>query len=173
MSANEKGFFMLKRFACLFPLTLILALGLMLPAGCGVKSRQATSEDLLQKMAGRWEVDVDASMKVDSGVREEILDNGEEKFVTDYGQFGVGLNMQTREFALYKSRKALLDKWPFVVAPETPEDTAAREKGIRQVRLGFTDDGGAFSYELRDEPDGKLSVFAEDGLVGVFYRLKD
>ena len=160
---------MLKKFAHLFVMTLCLAL----TAGCGAKSRLATPEDLLQEMAGRWEVDVDASMQVDSGIRDRVNNYGKEKIVRDLGQIGFDINLQARKLDFYMSREALLQSEPFVVAPETPEDTAAREKGIREVRLNFDGKGREFFYVLRYNADGKLHVSSQDGPVGVFSRLKE
>ncbi len=155
---------MFKKIVCLF--------FLLLGAGCAAKAHLATPEDLLKEMAGHWEVDIEASRKVYSSVQEEILSNGEESFVKNYGQLGVGINVQTREFFFYKSRGVLISSWPFVVAPETPEDKAAREKGIRQVRL-ILDNDTNFAHVLRYEADGKLSVFDRNALIGVFSRLKE
>ena len=155
---------MLKKIVCLFILTLAV--------GCVAKAHFATPEDVLKEIASsRWEIDIDASMKVDSGVREKINKIGRENFIQKYGQFGFGINLQTREFSLYKSRGVLHESWSFILAPETPEDKAAWESGIRQVRLAL--DGYKHDCLLRYEDNGKVSTFTDGQLLGVFSRLKE
>lgn len=115
--------------------------------------------------SSRWEIDIDASMKVDSSVRSEINHDGREDFVQKSGQLGFGINMYTQKnmFVWYKSRKVLLEVWPFVLAPETPESMAAWESGVRQVRLTLPDHPG-FIYTLRYEGNDKVSYFRNGGL---------
>ena len=161
---------MLKKFTSLFPLTLILTLALM--AGCAAKSHLATPEDVLKEIASsRWEVDIDASMQVDSFVRDLVESMGKEEFVQKSGQFGFAINLEPQRFIWHESREVLLERVPFAVAPETPEDKAAWESGIRQVRLAL--DGYKHDCLLRYEDNGKISIFADDKLVGVFSRLKE
>lgn len=155
---------MLKKFVC----SLLLALAV---TGCAGKSRLATPEDILQEMAGRWKVDIAASLKQESELRDALREKGAKIFCMDYGQIEIVINMQSRTFHWYKPREER--NMPFVVVPETPEDTAEREKGIRQVRLAFEETVGSFGYVLRYGNDGRLSLFAHYGLVAVFSRLKE
>ena len=88
---------MQKRLVCLLILVLF--------AGCAAKSRAASPEAVLAEIAaGRWELDVEASMRVDSAAREEIEKIGRDKFVADYGQLGFSIDTQKRVIAWYAVR---------------------------------------------------------------------
>lgn len=157
---------MLKKSICL--LILVLAVG------CAAKSRTASPGDVLKEIsADRWEIDIDASMKVDSGAREEIEKIGRDKFIEDYGQLGFSLDAQRRVMTWYETRETVANTMSFAVAQENAEDAAARQNGARQVRLVMDDDQDAVIV-LRYADAGKLLVFIKDGkdeLIGVFAPL--
>ena len=157
---------MLKKFACL----VILALAV----GCAAKSRQASPEDVLNEIAAnRWEIDVDASMRVDSDAREEIEKIGRDEFIADYGQIGFSIDAQRRVLTWYGSREAVANTLAFTVAPESAEDAASRQKGVRQARLVMDEDKDSI-ITLRYDGAGKLLLFIKsekDELLGVFSPL--
>lgn len=160
---------MLRKIVCLF----ILMLGLALVAGCAAKSHFAAPEDVLKEIASsRWEIDIDASMKVDSAARDEINKIGRENFIQEHGQFGFGINLQTRKYEVYTSREVLAQSEPFVVDPETPESKAAWESGIGEVSFRSGENRTEI-FTLRYEDNGKVSFFKNDKLGGVFSRLKE
>ena len=154
---------MLKKFACL--LILILAVG------CAAKSRQASPEGVLKEIAAsRWEIDVAASMRVDSSAREEIERIGRDDFVYRYGQVGFSLDMQKHELTWYESREAVDKVLAFTVAPESAEDAAERARGVRQARL-ILHDNGDIPITLRYDEAGKLQLFAKGELFCVLAPL--
>lgn len=159
---------MLKKFACLFVLFI-----LSLAVGCAAKPRLATPEDVLREIASsRWEIDFDASMKMDSAVRRMVNDEGEEEVAREYGQLRFDINLQTQKFDWYDSPGVLVESPQFVLAPETSEDKAAWEEGIRQVRLKMGE-GARITYTLRYEDNDMVSFFKDGKLGGVFSRLKE
>lgn len=158
---------MLKKFACL--LILILAVG------CAAKSHSSSPEDVLKEIsASRWEIDVDASMRVDSAARDAIEKRGRDKFFEDFGQLGFGIDAQKRVMIWYHTREGVDKTTPFTVAPENAEDASERQKGVRQVRLDMYEDKDAV-ITLRYGDAGKLLFFVNDGedeLLGVFAPLE-
>ena len=158
---------MQKRLVCLLILVLF--------AGCAAKSRAASPEAVLAEIAaGRWELDVEASMRVDSAAREEIEKIGRDKFVADYGQLGFSIDTQKHVIAWYADRKTAANALSFAVAPESAEDATERKNGVRQVRLVMDDDKAAVVM-LRYDGTGKLLFFMQDGrdeLIGVFAPLE-
>ena len=157
---------MLRKIVCV----LVLALAV----GCAAKSRSSSPEDVLKEIsASRWEIDVDASMQVDSAARDEIEKRGRDKFVEDFGQLGFGIDAQKRVITLYHTREVVDKTTPFTVAPENAEDAAERQKGVCQVRLDMYEDKDAV-ITLRYDDAGKLLFFIQDGeeeLLGVFAPL--
>ena len=154
---------MLKKFACV----VILALAV----GCAAKSRQASPEGVLNEIAAsRWEIDVDASMRVDCDAREEIETMGRDAFIRGYGQVGFSLDMQKHEFIWYDSREAVDEALAFTVAPESAEDVAERARGVRQARL-ILHDNSDIPITLRYDESGKLQLFARGKLFCVFSPL--
>lgn len=159
---------MLKKIVYLLVLSI-----LALAVGCAAKSRLATPEDVLAEIAAsRWEIDVDASMQVDSAARDEMNQIGRENFIQKYGQFGFGINLQTRKYEVYTSREVLAQSESFVVDPETPESKAAWESGIGEVSFRSGENRTEI-FTLRYEDNGKVSFFKNDKLGGVFSRLKE
>lgn len=158
---------MLKKFACLLILILLLAL----TVGCAAKSRSASPEDVLEEIASsRWEIDVDASMRVDSDAREEIETMGRDKFAHMYGQVGFSLDMQKHEFIWYESREVVDKALTFTVAPENAEDAAERTRGVRQAQL-ILHDNSDIPITLRYDEAGKLQLFAKGELFCVLAPL--
>ena len=157
---------MLKKTICL----LILALAV----GCAAKSRSASPEDVLKEIAAsRWEIDIDASMRVDSDARDEIEKIGRDKFVEGYGQLGFSLDAQRRVMTWYGTRQTVANTMSFTVAPESAEDSAEPKNGMRQVRL-IMDEDTDFVIMLRYDDAGKLLLFMKDGkdeLISVFAPL--
>lgn len=157
---------MLKKIICLFVLVLL--------ASCAAKQDAASPEDVLKEIAAsRWEIDVDASLKIDSAAREEIEKIGRDKFVAGYGQLGFGIDTVERVLVWYAVRETAADTMSFAVAPETAEEAAERKSGARQVRLIMNGDEN-LSFVLRYDGAGKLLFFMNDGkdeLIGVFAPL--
>ena len=157
---------MLRKIVCV----LVLALAV----GCAAKSRSSSPEDVLKEIAAsHWEIDVDASMRVDSGAGDEIEKIGRDKFIADYGQFGFSIDAQRRVMSWYETRETVANTMSFAVAPESGEDAAERRNGARQVRLIMDEDKDAV-ITLRYDDAGKLLLFIKDGkdeLLGVFAPL--
>ena len=112
------------------------------------------------------------SMQVDSAARDEMNQIGRENFIQKYGQFGFGINLQTRKYEVYTSREVLAQSESFVVDPETPESKAAWESGIGEVSFRSGENRTEI-FTLRYEDNGKVSFFKNDKLGGVFSRLKE
>ena len=158
---------MLKKFVCLLILVLL--------AGCAAKQHTVSPEDVLNEIAtSRWELDVEASMRLDSAAREEIEKIGRDKFVAGYGQLGFRIDTRKRVIAWCADRETAANTLSFAVAPENAEDAMERKSGARQVRLIMEGDESA-SVVLRYDDAGKLLFFMRDGkdeLIGVFAPLE-
>ena len=158
---------MLKKFICL--LILILA------AGCVAKSKSASephtgpSAHVLKEIAAsRWELDIDASMQVDSSAREAVEAIGMEEFMDRHGGMGFSLDLSKRNIIWYTNSKAQGVPRSFVATPETAEEAAERASGVKQAHLIMVINAGTETVVMRYADNGKLLLFLRDKLHGVF-----
>ena len=157
---------MLKKLACL--------LFLVLAVGCTPKSQSSSPEAVLAEISGGyWKLDVDASLDSSSSGKESAYNSGYEEDIRHFAESGFILDAQNRIFYWYAPQDKLQQKLPFTVAPEAPEDTAAREKGIRQVRLLMEGYVPTEAFLLRCEKDGKVAFFIGGKPFAIFSRLEE